>query len=703
MKKPTFTRIYRLLISPFAIAFPFALISILLLPFDFQKYSLNLVSKKIAEKHKTFGRTFYEDLNSDGVSEEIVNFQDFPQMNAIKVTTKNNVLLDQWNFSGEYDFSSSKTFFADYNHDNLSEIFTVYPRNDSLFIGGVHPFNDESFLLKDVFLDTIGKVNNNVDFICDLTSHDLDKDGFNEILITINAGFSKYPRRIYAWNIYKNSILKSPATGFKIGSLDFLDINDDGFEEIFVSTTSQNNIKASDNIPYIDDFLWLSAYDHELNFLFEPKKIAAGSGSISPIITKNEDLSKKILLECFNRNSAQKFSYFYFNPLLKTLDTVKPNIDVPDFHGLKSFKYNQKDGFLFADSENGVFWVDENFDNKTTLFTTAGYWIYNFDMDIDGDSMNEILLYKKTGEFSILSDDFKCNTNFEIPILQKLQQISIRYLSPDKKHLVIQTDQVINEFNYLPNPIYPVKWALYGLIYLLYVLAIWLFLHFQNKYIENKYKMAKNLAELRLKSIRNQMDPHFTFNAINAIGAAIYKEDKQVAYNYFSKFSQLIRLSMLYSDRMSRSLSDEIDFTIRYLEIEKFRYKEKFNYQINVDDEVEQFQQVPRMVLQTFAESAINNGLMHRTENGLLDIDIRYDGDLLVLTITDNGGGIEKSKLLNKEKAFKSVTLIDEFFSILNSFNKTEVTYEMKDLYEGSQITGTQAIVKIPYNLKFTF
>ncbi len=704
MKKPKFNRIYKLLISPFMIAIPFALITILLLPVDFHKYKLKLVSKTLADKHKSFSRLFYQDLNSDGISEEIINFQDFPAINAIKVKTKNDILLDQWNFNGEYNPGFCHTFFYDYNHDSLTEIFTVYARNDSVFIGAFQPFNDKSLLIKDVFVDTIWNINNKVDFISDkLTGHDLDKDGTEEVIFSINAGFSKYPRKIYAWNIQKNSLSKSPNSGFKKTHFDFKDINQDGFDEILVSTCSQNNIRLSDNIPFPDDCLWFCVLDHKLNYLFEPIKVSSGSGSVTVIIPEKTTVPGNIILECYNRNSAENYTYFNFNQVTQKPEPLNPGFEGINPYGLQPYNDKDRPGYLLADFRKGIFWMDENLKSTKLLFGTKTNKSNPLQINLDNDGLNELILLDEFGKISVLSDDFKHLASFELPIVQKLRQISVRELSQHEKHLVVQTDQVIHELDYQQNPLYLLKWLLYGLIYWLYGLMIWIILHYQNKYIENKYKLAKNLAELRLKAIRNQMDPHFTFNAINAIAATFIKDDKQLAYSYFSKFSQLIRMTMLYSDVMSRSLADEIDFTVKYLEIEKLRFKEKFEYQITVDDEVEDFIEVPRMALQAFAESAINNGLMHRSENGLLEILINMENNWIIFSITDNGGGIQKSKFLNKEKAFKSVKIIDEFFSILNSFNQSKITYTMKDLTENAEISGTRVIVRIPTNVKYTF
>jgi sensor histidine kinase YesM len=223
----------------------------------------------------------------------------------------------------------------------------------------------------------------------------------------------------------------------------------------------------------------------------------------------------------------------------------------------------------------------------------------------------------------------------------------------------------------------------------------------QKKLIKAHYAREKQLAELKLRSIRNQMDPHFTFNTINAIAAAIYREDREVAYTYFSKFSKLIRSTMLYSDRISRSLEDEIDFTQRYLEIEKFRYREKFEYTVTVHPNVNLSIEVPRMIIETFAESAINNGLMHRQKDGLLLIEILQEKGILKAVFEDNGVGMLRSAEYNKEKAFRAARLMDEFLKIYNELNKTRIKYEMYDLDVKQEFPGTRVVVKIPVAGKY--
>jgi LytS/YehU family sensor histidine kinase len=226
-------------------------------------------------------------------------------------------------------------------------------------------------------------------------------------------------------------------------------------------------------------------------------------------------------------------------------------------------------------------------------------------------------------------------------------------------------------------------------------------LRIQHILLHRKYKKEQNLAELKLRSIRNQMDPHFTFNAVNAIGAAIFKEDKDTAYRYFTKFSKLIRSTMLYSDKLSRFLDEEIDFTRKYLEIEKFRFREKFNFEINVDETIDLGNEVPRMIVQSLAETAVNNRLMHRLEGGILKIDIFEKNEVIEIVVTDNGVGMERSKELNKEKAFKSVKIMEEFISGINELNDKPITLEMFDIFESGAVAGTRVIVKVPYGIRY--
>jgi len=284
-----------------------------------------------------------------------------------------------------------------------------------------------------------------------------------------------------------------------------------------------------------------------------------------------------------------------------------------------------------------------------------------------------------------------------------LQKVMVLNRPGQPNAVVLQLGNFLYVFSYRPNAFYWLKWPLLLLIYLFFAGIFYIILHYHKKQVNKNYIRTAHLAELKLKSIRNQMDPHFTFNAVNAIASAFYKEDKKVAYSYFTKFSKLVRATMLYSDRITRLLEDEINFTIEYLDIEKFRFRKKFDYSVHIDEDVELSAEVPRMIIQSYAEAAVSNGLMHRESEygGLLTIKITEDDTHLEIQITDNGVGIEKSKEYNKEKAFKSVKIMDEFISLINELNTSKITVKMFDNKENGAVTGTEVNIRIPFDLKY--
>jgi PAS domain S-box-containing protein len=206
---------------------------------------------------------------------------------------------------------------------------------------------------------------------------------------------------------------------------------------------------------------------------------------------------------------------------------------------------------------------------------------------------------------------------------------------------------------------------------------------------------------LKIRSIRNQLDPHFTFNAFNAIASTFLKESDKISYKYFTRFSKLLRGSMIYSDQISRPLKDEVECTTHYLEIEKFRFRDKFDYVINIEDGVDNTVLVPRMIIQAYAETAIANGLMHRTENGMLAIDVSQQQGFIKIRIADNGVGLKKSSEYNKDMPFVSSSLMEAFIAVINSMSAAKIEVNINDVQKNGKIEGTQVDISLPPDVNY--
>jgi LytS/YehU family sensor histidine kinase len=208
--------------------------------------------------------------------------------------------------------------------------------------------------------------------------------------------------------------------------------------------------------------------------------------------------------------------------------------------------------------------------------------------------------------------------------------------------------------------------------------------------------LNNRLLTLQLQGIKAQLDPHFTFNTLNSIASLIYLEDRHAAYDYMRKFTQLLRSMLNDAEKIYRNLGDEIEFVTTYLELEKLRFGEKFNYEIEIGEGVSKLEQVPKLVLQTFTENAVKHGIMPSLSVGLVKISVVREKDYLRITIEDNGVG-RKNSAGQSESTGKGLKLTGEFYEILNRLNKKPIRHVITDLYNASgDPAGTRVEVWVP-------
>jgi len=157
---------------------------------------------------------------------------------------------------------------------------------------------------------------------------------------------------------------------------------------------------------------------------------------------------------------------------------------------------------------------------------------------------------------------------------------------------------------------------------------------------KKQVSLQRHASELEMQALRSQMNPHFIFNCLNAINHFILNNETETASDYLTKFSRLIRQVLQNSSKKTIPLADEIDTLRLYIELEQVRFKNRFEFSITVDGDIDADGIIiPPMLLQPFVENAIWHGLMQKEDNGELTIDITRKGERLLCTITDNGVG----------------------------------------------------------------
>jgi len=211
-------------------------------------------------------------------------------------------------------------------------------------------------------------------------------------------------------------------------------------------------------------------------------------------------------------------------------------------------------------------------------------------------------------------------------------------------------------------------------------------------------KLANNL--LALKSLRSQMNPHFIFNALNSVNSFIASSDERTANRYLTDFSQLMRSVLENSEEDFISLKKEIDLLGIYTKLEHFRFKDKFEYAINIDENINtEVFLIPSMLLQPYVENAVWHGLRYKETKGLLEIAVaKKSENEITITISDNGIGRERSKALKtqnqKKQNSKGMGNIKKRVAILNDMYKDKVDVFIND-YQTSGDVGTKVVVTL--------
>ncbi len=218
-------------------------------------------------------------------------------------------------------------------------------------------------------------------------------------------------------------------------------------------------------------------------------------------------------------------------------------------------------------------------------------------------------------------------------------------------------------------------------------------------YKSSVQKRKANLL-LALRSLRSQMNPHFIFNSLNSVNSFIAQNDERKANKYLSDFSSLMRSVMENSKHDFVPVSSEIDILKLYLKLEHFRFQDKFDYTIDIDESINQSDvEIPPMLIQPYIENAVWHGLRYKEEMGFLELKISKEGDSVSAVITDNGIGRKKSQEMKTKHQKASISTglknTENRLKIINEIYKTQFTITVNDLNKEAN-TGTIVKIKIP-------
>jgi tetratricopeptide (TPR) repeat protein len=205
--------------------------------------------------------------------------------------------------------------------------------------------------------------------------------------------------------------------------------------------------------------------------------------------------------------------------------------------------------------------------------------------------------------------------------------------------------------------------------------------------------------EIALQSLRREMNPHFIFNSLNSVNQFISQNNEREANKYLSSYSALMRNMMENSNRDFVTFANEIEQLKKYLELEHMRFRDQFDYEISVDENLDtETTLIPNMIVQPHLENAIWHGLRYKETKGSLLLKIFLRDNKVIIMVNDDGIGLTRSRELKTKNQMvhksRGITNTKERMALLNELYKKEIALTVAE--KAAPLTGTIVEITLP-------
>ena len=243
-----------------------------------------------------------------------------------------------------------------------------------------------------------------------------------------------------------------------------------------------------------------------------------------------------------------------------------------------------------------------------------------------------------------------------------------------------------------------------GIIFLgsIYFFIKWRINKVEKRALENS-KLYQQTVEMEMKFLSSQMNPHFTFNAMNSIQYYMLENEPEKAQKYLVKYSKLIRKVLENNMKKHVPISEEVEMLGLYMDIESLRFEIQFDYEIQISNELKEMNiSIPPMIVQPYIENAIWHGITHKKEiQGKIIVSYELFKDKIKCSVEDNGIGRKKSKELKTGKTNKEslgMLITHQRLQQLHSESEMDVEPEIIDLLDENGIgCGTKVVIYLPF------
>ncbi|WP_224724198.1 sensor histidine kinase [Paenibacillus vietnamensis] len=204
-------------------------------------------------------------------------------------------------------------------------------------------------------------------------------------------------------------------------------------------------------------------------------------------------------------------------------------------------------------------------------------------------------------------------------------------------------------------------------------------------------ELKRNQAQLH--ALQSQINPHFLFNALATIRTRSMMKNETETARIIHNMAKIFRKSLQWGKDWV-TVKEEMDLVLCFLEIQKYRFDDKLNYRIEVDESAYGCM-IPKMMLQPLAENASIHGIEPLTHDGMIDIRIRHEDGCLFIRVKDNGVGMAQSELERMLKALHENEEMGDSVGIKNIFYRLQLYFSGEAEFEMTSAPGEGTLVCI--------
>ncbi|MEW4924714.1 histidine kinase [Algibacter sp. 2305UL17-15] len=670
-------RLISILLNPFVIALCVSITIIACLPNSFSKYKVELIKKE--QSNSTESIIYFNDLDGDHKSEKIVAQTNTLGHASFLLYKSNGDFLDQFNVLGKFPYLHKYLWFVDADANGIKEIYMISQVRDSVFLNITKPFENKETITTRIFVDTISKFNNAYDFRLSICRNFSIIEGLaNEVVFNLNTGFSANPRHTYKYDYVNHRIIKSAHLTNPAFISGVFNLDDDADNEFIIGNHASANAIDSSYSKRSDSSSWLTVLDHDLNFLFPPIEFKALGGFR---ITKAKKENQNTLIALFKSRQHQILPSKLLR--ISSKGIIEKEFVLPKGTYNSLFPFNEKLFTLYEREHNQLLFFNDDLKVIKTISLNLNIRLLHY-IDIDADGKKEWLAFhldKQT--ITIYRHNFKHPVSFKYSGNSKgdCQSCGIKQINASENQLYFQNAGVNQLFLYGYNTLYAFQYLIYFGIYLGVLGLVLLVLKGQDIREARKRAIEKEISELQIKTIKNQVDPHFVFNAINTISEMTLMDNKLEADTYISQFSKFMRKTLQHSDKIATTLKEELAYTENFIKLQQIRFSNRFDYTIAIDKNVKLDTKIPKHALFTYVENAIKHGLVLR-ENGMLNINANYKNDVLILSVEDNGVGLRHKNSNKTNSTGNGLLIMEQIFDLYSKLNKKEIKHQLIELVD---------------------